>query len=184
VSQEHEGLLRLHLPALESAEIESHTMDRDWGPLQVDKDSLRACPELTSLSFSSIKPVTFQPDCFSGGMALAKLTCFDCDLVSIPSALKALEGSLSQLALPKNIDLQLARKDVKILLALPKLEILDMMKPDLDFPDGQTQAAIAATQALLPELNFVPTVWSSLSMQNLTWLAGRFAKKHGHPLDI
>jgi len=63
------------------------------------------------------------------------------------------------------VDLQLARKDVKLLLALPKLEILDIAKPDLDFPDGQTEAAIKAARALLHELNFVPTVWSSLSMR-------------------
>jgi len=101
VSQVHEGLLRLHLPALESAEIDAHSMDRSWGGLQVDKDSLRACPQLTSLSFSSMRPLTFQPDCFGGDAALASLTCFDCDLASIPSALKALGGSLSQSALPK-----------------------------------------------------------------------------------
>jgi len=80
-----------------------------------------------------------------------------CGLASIPSALTALSGSLTTLALPYNDDLQLAEDDVVTLLALRKLQNLDLRKFSL---------------------------WSPHSLQHLVDLPNAFHARHGHALAL
>ena len=122
--QEHDGFLRLHLPALEKAIILATRLAS--GLLFVDQDSFRSAANLTFLDFAGVT-LCFLPDSFTGLPALSMLS-MQCELLSIPPALTVLAGSLTHLTLAYNDSLQLADDNVSILLALGKLRTLDLQK--------------------------------------------------------
>jgi len=177
-----EGLLRLHLPALRHASIGA----QEWEGtrLTVDRDSFQSASKLTSLMFESQKPLSLTADCFTGLKALASLKIYDGDLVSIPPALTALEDSLTRLELPYNDALQLADEDLMVLLALRKLQIVDLIKSDLEDTENLTVAARQAARVVTAQLQYGPSVWTSQSLQYVAELPVAFLEEHGRRLAL
>jgi len=171
-----EGTLRLHLPALRRLDIAGL---RNRERLRLDWDSLREASQLEFLSLEALAAVTLIPGCLTGLTALATLELKGCGLVLIPTALTALQGSLTRLALPFNDNLQLAETDVAILLALRKLRMLDMQKYSLTNPLDNTAAV-----ALSAHVRYVPAPWSERSLQHLVTLQSAFQSKHGIVLAL
>ncbi len=165
-----EGTLRLHLPALRRLNVAGL---RNSGRLRLDRDSLLEASQLEFLSLEALEAVTMMPDCLTGLTALAALELKGCGLVLIPTALTALQGSLTRLALPFNDNLQLAESDFAILLTLRKLRMLDMQKYSLTDPLDN-----AAAVALSAHVRYVPAPWSERSLQHLVTLQSAFQSKH------
>ncbi len=93
------------------------------------EDSLQ---EFAKLEYLAVRPqhhvLCITRGCYMRLTALATLRLEACGLTGIPSALTALGGSLTTLALPLNDELQLADHDIVTLLALRKLQNLDLRK--------------------------------------------------------
>ncbi len=156
--QENDGFLQLHLPALQSLQVSAPYWKT--GILHVNQDSFSDAANLTSLSFDYGLTLRFLPEGFTG---LSTLNMMMCGLASIPAAVgAALAGSLTHLALPYNDDLQLADADVATLLALRKLQTLDLRKTSLE---NKLQ-------------------WSPRSLQHLVELPVAFLANHGHKLAL
>ena len=165
-----EGTLHLHLPALRRLDIAGL---RQRGRLRLDRDSLLEASQLEFLSLEALEAATLMPDCLTGLTALATLELKGCGLVLIPTALTALQGSLTRLALPFNDNLQLAESDFAILLTLRKLRMLDMQKYSLTEPlDNMAAVALSA------HVRYVPAPWSERSLQHLVTLQSAFQSKH------
>ncbi len=123
-------MLRLHLPALRVVRLHGFSEPVD-GQLRIDRDSFAEAAKLEVLLLDRVSTVKLEPDALRGLTGLAMLELATCGLAEIPEALTALVGSLTSLALPYNDKLQLGDRDVRTLLALPKLRMLDLRKPPL-----------------------------------------------------
>ncbi len=161
---------------------------KEAATLTLDADSFRSAAQLTSLAFTSARRLVLMPDCLMGLTALVRLTIYDCGLASIPSALEALGGSLTRLALPYNDAMQLAHNDVTVLLALRRLRMLDLRKTNaldlLDDNEDLEQAAGQVANAVVAKLHFEPSTWSNLHVQQFAELAASFALEHGRKLAL
>jgi len=155
--------------------------------LRLEPDSFRNAAQLTSLAFTSARQLMLTADCLVGLTTLARLSIYDCGLVSIPPALEALGGSLTRLALLYNNALELTHGDVKVLLALHKLRTLDLRKDNLldyiEESDDLRDVAYEAARAVQAKLHFTPSVWSNCSMQHLMELSAAYYAEHGRVLD-
>ena len=164
----------LHLPALRRVAISNS------GKLRLDGSSFLDATRLENLSLSGHGSVTVMPDCFAGLTALATLELRLCGFAVIPTALTALQDSLTALALSDNDDLQLTKAGVMTLLALRKLRTLELLKRDLvDALDNRAAAAAVSAQ-----FKYTPAAWSSRSLQRLVTLPNAFLARHGHVLDL
>ena len=134
--------------------------------LRIDRDSFAGAAKLEFLSLDKFATVKLMPDCVSGLVGLATLELKGCGLTSIPAALTALSGSLTRLALPRNQALQVSDEDVKTILILQQLKLLDL-------PEYAPQAA--ETYDHLTEL----APWSLRSLQHLHDLQAAYHAQHG-----
>ena len=169
--QEDEGLLRLDLPSL-------RRLDISWryglsGRLRIDRESFAVAAGLKSLSLVAHMPIALMPDCFTRLTALSTLKLGGCGLIKLPTALTALESSLTSLSLPWNNDLQLGRADVAILVALRKLQYLDLRKFFLQWVFKSIN--LEAVDAVISHLRYEPGLWSHRSLQHLVDLPGAFS---------
>ena len=184
--QVNDEAVRLHLPDLRQAAIVSSTgvgVCTPGAKLRFDRESFTEAAKLTSLTLETPGITTLMPDCFTGLSALATLEMKACGLVSIPKALMAVASSLTSLALPLNNNLQLAADDVATLLALRKLQKLDLRKSSLR--SALTSSGIAAAaDAVTADLRYEPPLWSLDSLQHLVSLPTAFLALHGHALVL
>ena len=169
---------------MQRAWIGAQTWEGPGARLELDSESFLETPELTSLSFHCMKPLSLMPDCLTGLTALARLSVCRGGLVSIPHALTALSDSLTLLGLRWNDALQLAHQDVTVLMALRKLQTLDLVKSVVDdmeyFPDAANQAG----RELAGQLDFTPSLWTRRSEQHFAQLPASFLVEHGHTLAL
>jgi len=172
--QADEGCVRLHLPALRRATFSSRQ-----SKLRFSRESFVKPAKLESLSLYGLAVVTFQPGCFRGMTALASLKLETCGLASIPAALSGLRASLTHLALPENDALQVEDDDIATVLALRKLQMLDLRKS----PVGRVLTGAAET-AVTTQLHYEPAPWTLRSMQYLVDLPNAFRAQHGHVLSL
>ena len=179
------GKLVLHLPELRRLTLRGS--GGSLGDLEITRHSFREAAKLEYFSTNTPASVTLTRDCFTGVTALATLRLESCGLRNIPDALTALSGSLTLLALPNNHDLQLPDYDTKKVLALAKLQKLDLRKslcvstirgPDLS-PNFTRAAQVVATS-----LHYDPPLWSQRSLQQLVDLPNAFLAQHGHTLAL
>ena len=177
-SQVDEGVVRLHLPALRRARIDSFSI-QTRGKLRLDRDSFRAARQLERLSLDTHEAVTLLPECLAGLTALAAVNLTGCGLVRIPEALTAVSAGLSSMALPYNDELQLANSDVATLLPLRRLRHLDLRKTPFDEAIDYGLAS-----AVLGELHYEPPLWSMRSLQRLVSFLSAFFALHGHAVDL
>ena len=169
--------VRLHLPKLRHLRIGGFSLTR--AKLRLDRDSFSEAPRLEVLSLVGPGAVMLMPDCFAGLTALATLTLHRCGLSAIPTAVTALANSLTSLMLPFNDGLQLADDDITVLLALSKLQTLDLRKQSLlSLPDNPTAVAVSA------HLHYVPAPWSECSLKRLVRLPSAFIAKHGRAIAL
>ncbi len=175
--QKEEGSLRLHLPNLRLVTI--YGLRSKGGRLHIDRDSFQEAAKLESLAlYNPGNRVTMQPDCFAGLTALASIELQKCGLTEVPSALTALDGSLTSLMLKNNDDLQLTDDGFTTLLGLRKLRCVNLQKSSFKsaFRDGE----VAVARAGKAHLHYDPPLWSLRSMQNLVRLPRVFLLAHGH----
>ena len=171
--------LRLRLPALRRANIVAcWTTNTTRGTLRCDEVSFLETVQLKSLRLHGHGTVTLMPNCLEGLTALAMLKLESCGLANIPTAVLALAGSLTLLALPFNADLQLASSDVTTLLALRKLRKLDLRKT---FVGSDLNGSLS--EVVIAHLRNHP-VWSEDSLQHLLDLRNAFNGRHGHALAV
>ncbi len=179
-SQAEEGTLRLRLPALRLAVIPG--FPQSSGRLCLDRDSFSHAAQLETLSLTLHKAVSLLPKCFTSLSALATLQLAACDLDKIPLALTALEGSLTNLQLPFNDKLQLAHEDMKTLLTLRELRMLDLHKSSL--VDALGDDAATVPHAVRARLQHQLAPWSLRSVQHMADLRSDFLAQHGHSLAL
>ena len=173
----NDGLLRVHLPALRRVTLSG--WDRTAGTLRVDRDSFAEAPQLEDLSLSALGAMTLMPDAFTGLTALARLELTSFGLICIPTALTALSGSLTLLRVLYNNELQLTADDVRTLLALRKLQTLDLHKAPLE-----AEVTGATVASLTAQLHYQPVLWSQRSLRHLVALPNIFCAQHGHALAL
>ena len=125
--------------------------------------------------------------------ALATLQLEACGLTSIPAALAALAGSLTSLALSHNDDLQLANDDIVTLLALGKLQNLDLRKSHVRKMNHRPVCPMEAeflkeyeeaAETVAAFLQYRPPLWSPDSLQHLVNLPSAFRVHHGRTLAL
>ncbi len=81
--------------------------------------------------------------------------------------------------MPYNNELQLTNNDVRTLLALRKLQTLDLHKEPLEAKvTGATAASLTA------ELHYQPVLWSQRSLRHLVALPNIFRAQHGRALAL
>ncbi len=177
--QVDDGLLRLHLPALRQATLCGNCDRGTVGTLRVDRDSFAEPPQLEYLVLSALGAMTVMPDAFTGLTALARLDLSECGLIRVPTAVTALSGSLTSLAMPYNNELQLTADDVRTLLALRKLQTLDLQKEPFEHV-----LAGGAAASVTAQLHYGPALWSQRSLQHLVALPNIFLARHGHALAL
>ena len=183
------GKLVLHLPELRRLTLRGF----GWvaGDLEITRHSFREAAKLEYFSTNTPATVSLTRDCFTGVTALATLRLEACRLSSIPSALTALSGSLTSLALPNNDDLQLSHYDTQVLLALPKLQKLDLRKAHCvsSMRDRETVVTVSpafkrAGEIVVSCLAYDPPLWSQRSLQQLVELPNAYLALHGHTLAL
>ncbi len=149
------------------------------GTLRVDRDSFAEAPQLEDLSLSALGAVTLMPDALTGLTTLARLELEFCGLICIPTSLTALSGSLTSLAMPYNNEMQLTKSDVTTLLALQKLQTLELQKAPMEAVVNNATTALVTAQ-----LHYHPALWSPRSLQHLVALPNMFLAQHGHALAL
>lgn len=145
----------------------------------MDRSSFSAAqPERISINQIRLSLTT---GCFGGMTALAMLKLNKCGLTTVPAALTALAGSLTSLELRHNDDLQLADDDVTVLLALGKLQKLNLQKLCHEVP---TEAANLVAGALIAQDGSGLVLWTQRSVQLLEELSATFLMQHGRALAL
>ncbi len=159
--------------------------------MEISRHSFREAAKLEYLSTNTPASVSLTRDCFAGLTALATLRLEACGLSNIPEALTALSGSLTYLALPNNDDLQVPDYDIRILLALPTLQKLDLRKSRCisSMQNVRTVVDVSpafkrAAETVAASLHYDPPLWSQRSLQQLVDLPNAFLARHGHTLAL
>jgi len=172
--------LRLHvLPELRSCELVGSAFAD--GCVRIDPVSFRGVPQLENLYLDNLWDLDLQDGSLAQLTALTSLSMVNCALKKVPADVVLFAGTLCQLDLSSNEDLQVDSAASACIVQCRNLRLLSLWKPDIhewaDYYDDGFEQQMA-------RVGYAPSLWSSESVRQLALLPCTFLKQHGRDLNL